>query len=1598
MRKATSTTSYADDRKGLGLPCALDGDCVTGRGLSCQEWVCACAPNSPVKVQVQGIDTCLPAKALYESCRFHEECSHRSVNMRCIDFLCYCPLPFELRGNGDCLAPKPDLGKLIAAVTPTSLLIILVAGIGGAFIFRRLFPSDDKKNSTATTLRRPDQRPMSSSFSPRTKVPSNSISVRIGPLKSLRAKKPNLSLQNNRTSAPSPLFPSTRLLRVPPDQLRPDAFSPGPTSTTTAMRTSSFSPPVPFAKSSQMLDKSTARSAAPPQPSRLSTTMLINKLLSSSADSSDEDNIVVRVLDYNPASQSKSSKQTQRTSLPFTATDPQRREGLLFRKGDGCPADDGSSLPIEWGTSTSNWDRRSSLAATSGGKLGATKDGLKYGRDDDPSGRTLFSSFRQSKNVTFLDEVSPASAAGRSHLNEENTPGQVTAKPVTTFAEHERGMKIGSLKAETRWLCQKDPVPDIEANAASSGRQLSRKSEPACIEQTRDITGVKKDEAEIRTGDPRVQSLSPGARNRLGLGTPFVGPEEGSLAESASIPLSFLSSSSPSFEVLPKPDISSGLLREADALLQSAGENEAVADSQEQQDASLVADFMAAVLHGESSSDGAGAPLSRPLGGAMVPRDAKQVAARVAKEAPVEAVLRVPSAEKKAVQSPRLSSPSGGQKLLSAAVAEAPRGDSPKAAVEITAPAAASVADRCETAATEPPTDVTNYGEKAGQSVESTPSSTDIENLAEILNRLKVTQLGNEHHRRERTLQREYGFVAPTLPGLTVGPRWPKIATNTVTAIPAVELGTGLGATRPSIETAVPPAKARPLPSPPCVPTVAEPAPRTTPTLPPLRESHEYSTELPPSGEGSNACLPSDFRTPAEIQSESSQDDEAERDDDAVSSATTTAAASEPPVQRRRPSPAQLHRARTASSRLVPPAVPSSRRPVPLKRSVRFRRTTASQLQVIAEVFHGAQMFSPTPLARKTPIQGEGERLGGASPEKAVAVSPVALDGKILQPLEGGSPPEPKARADSGAANNSREPRERNVVATTLDPPADAQDTSQPTQPRARAANVRSEPLRARSPFAMRKHFSEPLNAREFAAVTDKTGHRDREWSLNSPFRSSELDSLMTRSSSAARGAATEDCTYDTDALMPSSIPTVTATSEQDDEASCNDPTLSSILCKSHSRHRIPAYVLLPPADSSLYAAGSTPETDVHLSAITAGSASQLEILDQAAEVPTPPTVVPRVRQRIQAANAPPAVAVGYSAAPKEHKAQKSGADLQAKVAGPSQPMPLPRRIKEILSSNVSRVWRTSRDNTAVTVCATFAETVTVETSPTPRISPSTSFPVSTAVTLSSCKVHASATYGSRPRDTPISHDCDDQATGAATICSTSAVVEASSSKSESKTARRKEKKATRKNSSLPRFFFGRHRDSDGGDDASSVRSESSGTTDGLRLSVIMAKLGIRPSSHRFFSSSTTTTDNGGSSLETVLPSRHGAGDRGGHFSNADGASAQRAISGPESGGAPSSTLLPRVWPEPSTSFSVVETSDTESIIVDDSCADALSFEREVLRRERRDEQRRRSASPPRSPAYGAPMASPDPEWYSCSSRMSERLPPLRPRARKTSD
>ncbi|XP_077520187.1 uncharacterized protein LOC144130019 [Amblyomma americanum] len=1594
----------SDDQRGLGHPCTRDGDCVAGRGLSCQEWVCSCAPDSPVTVRVQGVDTCLPAKSLYEACRYHQECSHRSANMRCVDFLCYCPLPFELHGNGDCLEPKPVAGKIIAAVTPTTILVVVMAALGGTFLFRRAFANAEDKDScySRSAHGRQGQRPRNGSMAARSKVPSTSISVRTGPLKSLRPKKPGSNLYSQSHEASS--LPATRLIRVPPDRQRPNAFSPGPASTTTAMQTSSFTPPVPFEKSSLALGKS-ALSAVPPAP--LSSARLIDKLLSSSVDLPDEEDISVRVLkDNRPAQHPWFSKVPHGDVLTSTASNFQKRAILPFTKGESSRVDDGSSLPIEWGTLVSNREchgNRAVLDQSTRHEQGSN------GAKDDASGLTLFSSFRQSKNVTFLDCTLSDTVHADRKLDEEKPAGQLC----TARAGYEHGMRVSSLKAETRWLYQSERPPATQQDVPLGECQQSGRSEPQSNEQPRVAAGAKGDNAQTRTEEP----LTWGERNRLGVGTPFVDIEEGSLAESASIPLSFLSPISPSFEVLPKPDISSGMLREADALLHSAQDG-ATAGTQEREDTSLVAEFVGAVGSGKPSSDST-APLR--FSGPVASGNGKDRSSVVGhKETTVGTSTRPPSAGQATAQPAGISTLPPQQTWPAVVNEVARQGATPNKTPKPTG----DTADGREGAtAGERRQDESKPGEQAPQPEEGTSSYSDIENLAEILTSLKVTQLGNEHLRRERTLLRDYGGIAPILPGLPAALQWPRA--TTVAASPAVVLSAGTAATMPAAQRIVPPSRSRPAtPASEQSPT-GPPKVAATPVLPPLKESSEDAAELAPSGEGSDKCTSSELRTPAQLRPQSTGE-EAGRDWEDVS--VTTGA-----LHRRHPSVAELHRERTPSNQRSSPATSSSSRPVPLKRSIRFRRTSASRLQTVPETIHVPQPEpAPTPLPRKTPTQGEGERIGNVPATKEATVAPSALQSDSQQTME--------------AERASRLKKATKPSASPEGAPPDFTElhgASPRAQAHVRAANVRSEPLRGRSPFVMRKHFSEPINPKELEAATTKAS-RSQSRSSTSAFRSSDLASMNTGSSSVAG----YDNAYDTDALIPSSIPTVTATSAGEPDESSYDATLSPFL---YGLRLLPECELMPAPEASSDAASATTEEANLLSTLASSTPRPRSSGNAASLVPPPTPRRSRQRESVERESS----AVVDSAASQESGNAPSYGDFGT-TSTTSRPIPLPRRLKNILSSSIASVtratWGTTapvraiatetadasaatsttarrrsttrdgsstsrytrktlsrqsrskakrekRNTTRPSQCSSRAERETplgrdTESMATsvrtpPLFSPSMSFPVSTTDTLASCGAHRS-----RKHDLVTSTERDDAARA-----TTTSVLGESSSRLKSKHSKKTAAAATRKRSSLPRFFFGRHRESEGGDDASSVPSESSCTTDGLRLSAIMAKLGILPS-HRLFASSATDA---GLSLEAALPSRHGAGDRGGHSSNDDDATSRALFTQSEA-----SSRLPRVWPESSTSFSVAETSEPDSFLVDDSCAEAnnsAACERGASRylQARRDGTKR-GASPRGTAirdAFRGLMASPDPEWFSCSSRISDRpARPFSPRrgARRASD
>ncbi|XP_037568185.1 ATP-binding cassette sub-family C member 2 [Dermacentor silvarum] len=61
-------------------------------------------PQTPVHVEVMGEPRCVPARSLYQPCRFHQECNHTISAMRCVESLCLCPTPFESTAKGGCTA------------------------------------------------------------------------------------------------------------------------------------------------------------------------------------------------------------------------------------------------------------------------------------------------------------------------------------------------------------------------------------------------------------------------------------------------------------------------------------------------------------------------------------------------------------------------------------------------------------------------------------------------------------------------------------------------------------------------------------------------------------------------------------------------------------------------------------------------------------------------------------------------------------------------------------------------------------------------------------------------------------------------------------------------------------------------------------------------------------------------------------------------------------------------------------------------------------------------------------------------------------------------------------------------------------------------------------------------------------------------------------------------------------------------------------------------------------------------------------------------------------------------------------------------------
>ncbi|KAL1471504.1 hypothetical protein MTO96_039909, partial [Rhipicephalus appendiculatus] len=572
-----------------------------------------------------------------------------------------------------------------------------------------------------------------------------------------------------------------------------------------------------------------------------------------------------------------------------------------------------------------------------------------------------------------------------------------------------------------------------------------------------------------------------GVNNVLGLGSPFVDADEDPLSDTASIALSFLSpeSSSSSEVTQPRTDIYSAVLRAADAV-----EGEDVTSKELVEDARLVELFVATALEDASLSDGAPPPL--PLNEAERAAHEEERVARMVEERRVHTTLS------------RL------------------RSSSPRWKVQ---PSSQTSLKRLSPTAAQRGAGIASPDGRAGEvrEEESTSSSTDIENLAEILTSLKVTQLDSSHHRAERTLKREYSVVmkrsaqatpasllAGALSTSQLRPTRPALRTATANDVPGCleEAGSAKQTERT--------AEMAPMQVVPMRFSAVEPANVAVamPELPALDDSAGKRA--------SEECVSSELGPPVATPS-SSNDDTAD-----------AKASSRPDSEPRRLSfLAELHRARTANSRLVPPAALTFRPGA----SEEVNPLPQDHLEPTAEVLHSVEMQAPPlPLRTKGPFFGEGEALHSASAKRKD--TPVAPDGEAQQ-----------AEASTGIVRGSHSMKR-------LSPRLHIPEGCAVSEERGAPSRVRSEPPLPRSPFAMMKHVAKARSDFHAAISPDVGGSR------------SGGKSRLNETTLSAASAVSPFCggidggANDAKACTSSSIPTATETT---DKAEGRDELMSLI-------------------------------------------------------------------------------------------------------------------------------------------------------------------------------------------------------------------------------------------------------------------------------------------------------------------------------------------------------------------------------------------------------------------------------------------------------
>ncbi|KAH6936189.1 hypothetical protein HPB50_014818 [Hyalomma asiaticum] len=830
------------------------------------------------------------AKSLYESCRFHQECSHRDANMRCVDFLCYCPAPFVLRGNGKCLEPLPSSGKVIASAAPAAVLLVVTLVIALAFLSRRLF-SSGKDNEEERYVERPWDR----------NRPKTATMSRSRPPSAARGRQTvSRSVERNRRVTP----PLPRIIRIPPDRWKENyaspskADSPIPSSSANASATAQASgsdkpPAMTSFRKSPLVQSST-----PQDPPPLSAAWLAQKLLASNQknatdDYEDDDGIIIRVQreyrNVSPMATTQSKPPQVRPdrwlfqpqgAVAKSCGTRREREG----RDNGNGGDRSLSLPIER-RATSDTRRGSFL----GGNLPVVLSAAQATKDADETGDEVsLGIIPSSLPVGSSGDVEKASSLLLPSCDAQDSllPTESVVAPEETGDDSplsKRGcVRLGSLKEETRWLSQSVEPAFPRVRLVSTERPQRQKSPPPIGSMNAPpVAMANSDSSGQKRYAERQSPPTADVDNLLGLGCPFVAVDEDPLLDTGSIALPFLSPapSTSSDATQPRPDINSAMLMAVDAVEEGAFTFKELAE-----DARLVEEFVATALKDASLSDGAPSPL--PLSGTERAADEEERVAMMVEERHERAT------------SSGLGVSSPGWKVKPSSQTS-PKSLSPTSAQRGRHGAAIPSADGRT---------------MEGPEEESTSSSTGIENLAAKLSSLKVSRLDSSHRRAERTLKRQYSIGT-----FRRGPR-------TATSLRARGSSTsGMRSTRSSFggpatkdmpvclvdassgqDTGSSAAmEATPVPTHSSVVEPATLAVVTPPELPWLT----HSAEKPPGKAGSAS---SEQGQPVATPSLSH-----ERRADAKSSSRTDSG------QRRWSFLEELHRTRTANSRLVPPAAPT---------------------------------------------------------------------------------------------------------------------------------------------------------------------------------------------------------------------------------------------------------------------------------------------------------------------------------------------------------------------------------------------------------------------------------------------------------------------------------------------------------------------------------------------------------------------------------------------------------------------------------------------------------------------------------------------------